>query len=320
MNDDLERCQVLLALLSLKGLGRKTARKILGTGNQFPGTPEDLLEMVLDRGGKRLSERNLDECSHAWQSSQRLLDSLLKKRLEVVIYTANHFPSQLQHIQDPPAVLFVRGSVDVLQRKCVGVIGSRTPDSYGKKVAERIGRQCAVAGFPVVSGLAAGCDTAAHRGCIDGGEPTVAFLAHGLDHVFPPENRSLADQIVEQGGPLVSEYFPEIRNHAGLFVDRDRLQSGQSAGVILIQSELQGGSMHTIRFAQQEERVIAVVVPPEKEPAGELYAGNQKLIDGGDVFPMGNSTELSRCLEDLSIEKSPKTGSSETVHQPDLWD
>jgi DNA processing protein len=289
----------LLSLLLLQGIDRSSARRIFAGRESLPEDPDQLLELVARSDLASSVRPDIEHCSHAWDVSIKLLDSLPAKSLELIPCSSSRFPEPLQRLDDAPVLLFVRGSVDVLQRHCIAVIGSRSADAVGQQMAATVGRHCAVSGYPVVSGLAAGCDAAAHRGCLDGGEPTVAFLAHGLDHVFPSENSSLADQIVAQGGALVSEYFPDCEPHSDRFIERDRLQSGLSRGVILIQSELTGGSMHTVRFARQQQRKIAVIVAPEEEGTDPLNTGNQKLIAEGDVFPVGNSTDLEQYLETI---------------------
>ncbi|MEE2882230.1 MAG: DNA-processing protein DprA [Planctomycetota bacterium] len=295
-SSDRHCCQLLLSLLLLPGIGRGSVRRILADLESLPEDPDQLLEMVARSDLMSSVRPDIEQCSDAWQVSIKLLESLRAKNLEVIPFSSSRFPESLQQIEDAPALLFVRGSVDVLQRHCIAVIGSRSTDGFGQEMARSVGRHCAAAGYPVVSGLAAGCDTAAHLGCLDGGEPTVAILAHGLDHVFPPENSSLADQIVAQGGALVSEYLPDQEPDSDQFIERDRLQSGLSHGVIFIQSELQGGAMHTVQFARQQQRPIAVIAAVENDVSGELYAGNRRLIDEGDVLPISRLTDLDRFL------------------------
>lgn len=289
-------CQLLLSLQLLQGIDRGVARRIFADLESLPEDPDQLLEMVARSDVEIPVQPGIEQCSMAWDNVSRLLESLPAKNLEVIPFSSSRFPDRLQEIPDPPAVLFVRGVVEVLNRESIAVIGSRTPDSFGQEMAHDVGRHCAAAGYPVVSGLAAGCDTAAHRGCLEGEEPTVAFLAHGLDHVFPPENRALADQIVAQGGALVSEYLPDQKPHSDLFIERDRLQSGLSHCVILIQSELQGGAMHTMQFARQQQRPIAVITPPADQDAGQLYQGNRRLICDGAARPIFELADLVRFL------------------------
>lgn len=295
-SSDRHCCQLLLSLQLLQGIDRGAARRIFADPGSLPEDPDQLLEMVARSDVEIPVRPGIEQCSMAWDNVSRLLESLPAKNLEVIPFSSSRFPVRLQEIPDPPAALFVRGGVEVLNRESVAVIGSRTPDSFGQEMAHDVGRHCAAAGYPVVSGLAAGCDTAAHLGSLYGGEPTVAILAHGLDHVFPPENRALADQIVAQGGALVSEYLPDQEPDSDQFIERDRLQSGLSHGVIFIQSELQGGAMHTMQFARQQQRPIAVIVAAENDVSGELYAGNRRLIDEGDVLPISRLTDLDRFL------------------------
>ena len=299
ISSDHHCCQLLLSLLLLEGIDRSSARRIFAGRESLPEDPDQLLELVARSDLASSVRPDIERCSHAWDVSIKLLDSLPAKSLELIPCSSSRFPEPLQRLDDAPVLLFVRGSVDVLQRHGIAVIGSRSADDFGQEMAATVGRRCAAAGYPVVSGLAAGCDAAAHRGCLDGGEPTIAFLAHGLDHVFPSENSSLAEQIVAEGGALVSEYLPDQEPRIDRFIERDRLQSGLSSGVILIQSELTGGSMHTMSFARQQQRPMAVVVAPDHDFSGELYAGNRRWLDEGDVFAMENPEDLEGFLESV---------------------
>lgn len=289
-------CQLLLSLQSLPGIDRGAARQIFDKFESLPQDSGQLLEELM-RGDAEISRwPDSRQCSIAWDNASRLLESLPANNLEVIPFSSIRFPERLQPIEDAPVLLFVRGSVDLLQRPGIAVIGSRSADDFGREMAGTVGRHCAAAGYPVVSGLAAGCDAAAHRGCLDGGESTVAFLAHGLDHIYPAENSSLAHRIVAQGGALVSEYLPHKEPQPERFIERDRLQSGLSHGVILVQSELQGGAMHTVAFARQQQRPIAVVTPPAAEDRLELYQGNRSLMNSDDVLSITQLTHLDRWL------------------------
>jgi len=197
-------------------------------------------------------------------------------------------------IEDAPTVLFVRGAVEVLQRKGMAVIGSPYADAFGRRTAHAVPQRCVAAGYTVISGLAAGCDTAAHRGCLDADGVTIALLAHGLDHICPPENKDLANEIVARDGALVSACLLEQAPAPAHFIARGRLQSGLSQGVIFIQSEREGGAMHRVSFAHQQRRPVGVFVPPSALRERPLYGGNRQLISTESVWPL---TDLARNAE-----------------------
>lgn len=191
-------------------------------------------------------------------------------------YFDAEYPSALRSIpNNPPAVLWVRGRIPDLA-KAVAVIGTRNPDDYGSAVARRLGRRAAERGIPVVSGLALGCDTAAHEGCLEGGGLAVAFLGGNLLDPQPRTNRALARAILETGGALITEVEPNVEVRPNQLVERDRLQCGSSRATIVVQTAIPGGTLHTARFTLEQNRILAVVEPPSH--AAESWAGNKALL------------------------------------------
>jgi len=144
----------------------------------------------------------------------------------------------------------------------------------------------------LVSGLARGCDTAAHVGCLAAEGQTVAILAHGLNTIYPPENYGLAEQIIEMGGCLLSEYPPNERPKPKYFVERDRLQSGLSGGVIIVETDLKGGAMHTARFCVEEKKPLGCMVFPEDRNNRKMTEGNVRLISSGEAVALNSIDDV----------------------------
>ncbi|MBU1802328.1 MAG: DNA-processing protein DprA [Actinobacteria bacterium] len=190
------------------------------------------------------------------------------------------YPKTLGSISEPPPVLFVRGTAH-LGDPGIAIVGTRNPTPYGAACSRRLAMAAAREGLTVVSGLASGCDSAAHVGAVEAGGVTVAVLAHGLDRVYPRENESLAERILDAGGALVSEYVPGKAPTRASFVERDRIQSGLAQGVIVVETGPVGGTMHTVSAAETQRRALAVVAPCGGEPTYEH--GAQKLIARGAV-------------------------------------
>jgi DNA processing protein len=156
--------------------------------------------------------------------------------------------------------LFVKGTLRPGQRN-VACIGTREPSTFGLQVTRRIVEVLTSAGWSIVSGLAIGVDTEAHKSALDCGGHTVAILANGLDHVYPKANQRLAEQILEAGGAVISEQRFAVPPAARNLVQRDRLQSGMSQATIVMQTDIIGGSMHTVRFTLQQGRLLFAPVP-----------------------------------------------------------
>jgi DNA processing protein len=187
------------------------------------------------------------------------------------------FPALLAGIADPPAQLWLRGDPDVLATPCVAVVGSRAASSYGLQVAERLAADLAHAGVTVVSGLARGVDSAAHRGALTRGR-TIAILGSGVDVIYPPEHAALADRIVGQGGALLSEFPPGSPPCRGHFPRRNRLISGIALAVVVVEASTRSGSLQTARFALDQGREVLAV---PGSILGERFRGSHALLRDG---------------------------------------
>jgi DNA processing protein len=227
-----------------------------------------------------------------------------REGIQVLSIDSNEYPQLLKQIPDPPLVLFVKGSIDaVADNSNVAVVGTRDATLAGEKVASKIARWLGEHKWCVISGLAKGIDSAAHRGALDVRWQTVAVMATPLNKIYPAENKQLANDILDQGGCWISE-LPLWKNpHRGAFVQRDRIQSGMSVAVIPIQTDVEGGTMHTIRFAEQQHRLVLCPRPIEGEQDVKQYAGIRHLIQTGRAEPF-SSNEYERILESLSNRRN----------------
>jgi len=169
------------------------------------------------------------------------------------------YPERLREIYDPPAVLWMRGSAELLSRPGIAVVGTRQPSPYGAGMAELLSRELANRRLAILSGMARGVDTAAHKGAMDAGGKTVAVWGTGIDVVYPKENKKLAESIVASGGTIVSEYplgtFPAPQN----FPVRNRILSGMSVGVLVIEAGEYSGTRITARCAMEQNRDVFAV-------------------------------------------------------------
>ena len=169
------------------------------------------------------------------------------------------YPERLLEIYDPPPVLWVRGSVELMSRPGIAVIGTRVPTPYGAGMAELLARDLCGRGLAIFSGMARGVDTAAHKGALDAGGKTLAVWGTGIDVVYPKDNKKLAEQIVGSGGTIVSEFplgtFPAPQN----FPIRNRVLSGMSVGVLVIEAGEYSGTRITARCAMEQNRDVYAV-------------------------------------------------------------
>ena len=205
-------------------------------------------------------------------------------------------PELLQQIPDPPTLLYVLGNKDALHLPALAIVGSRNPTRGGMQNAYDFSYHLARSGFCIVSGLVQGIDAAAHRGALDAGASTVAFLGHGIDRVYPAENRDLAHRIAAQGA-LCSEYplgSPPRREH---FPQRNRLISGLSLGTLVVEAARRSGSLISARLAAEQGREIFAIPGSIHNP---LSRGCHQLIKQG--------AKLVESAEDIVSELGPLVG------------
>jgi DNA processing protein len=191
-------------------------------------------------------------------AADQALEQARRRNIEVVAIGDTRYPPLLAATPDPPVVLWVRGRFDALSAPSVAIVGSRAASPYGLEVAERLGADVAAHGLIVVSGLARGIDSASHRGALEANGPTIAVLGSGADVIYPPEHRDLAAEIVEHGA-LVSELAPGTPPRPFHFPLRNRIISGLSRGVVVVEAAERSGSLITAECALEQGREVMAV-------------------------------------------------------------
>lgn len=230
---------------------------------QEAGIPQDVISNLIAKREKT------DPPEH--------LAGLQKQGIRVILSGEAGYPELLNNIYDPPPVLYVRGELDSLSELAVAVIGARRATPYGLTVAEKLGRELACEGFWVVSGMARGIDSAAHRGALVGKGKTIAVLGCGLDVVYPQENRRLMEEIAGSGA-VISEFPLGTKPAAGNFPRRNRVISGLSRGVVVVEAEERSGTSITVNFALEQGREVFAVPGPI---TAKLSRGPNMLIKTG---------------------------------------
>lgn len=213
---------------------------------------------------------------HAYETLEEL-------GLRLVMSAEQEFPERLRHIPHAPFGLYVRGELakSGMNDLTLAIVGTRRASGDGKKIARQFGRDLARAGFTIASGLAFGIDAAAHEGCLDAKGVTIAVLAGGLDNVYPGTHAPLAKQILAQGGALISEYPPGEPPLPHRFIERNRIISGISRGVLIVEAPESSGALATARYAVEQNR--DVFVTPGSLAAGN-FKGSHALIRQGAEF------------------------------------
>ncbi|MGB8952210.1 MAG: DNA-processing protein DprA [Candidatus Aminicenantales bacterium] len=241
------------------------------------------LEEVFRTPWKELVSLGLDEERARTISSPKILrhaqkeiDRLQKKGYSLFTLEDQNYPGLLKEIYDPPFVLYCAGSVGIWQDPTVAVIGARKPSPYGRAVAERLAEDLASRGIVVVSGLARGIDSIAHWGALKGGK-TIAVLGSGLENIYPPENRRLAQKISENGA-VISEYPLDAEPLGFHFPQRNRIIAGLSSALVVVEASRKSGSLISAGLALEQNREVMAV---PGNVTVELSRGTNWLIKNG---------------------------------------
>jgi len=247
-----------LALSLTQGLGPSRIKKLI----EHYGTAERVFEASLtelEATGMRAVSAQSIATGKSMELAQQECAKTVEAGARIISLSDLEYPSRLKEIYDPPVVLFVKGSIEVLAQPGIAVVGTRHPTPYGSGMAERLSTDLAARGLVIISGLARGIDTMSHRGAIAAKGKTVTVLGTGIDVMYPKENTRLAEQIVGLGGALISEFpvgtFPAPQN----FPIRNRIISGMSAGVLVVEAAEYSGTRITSRLALEQNRDVYAV-------------------------------------------------------------
>ena len=231
----------------------------------------------------------------------KLWEEMEQKNISILIQQDESYPKRLNEIDQPPPVLYTQGNINPDDEWSVAIVGTRRVTAYGRQVAEDIAGRLARNGLTIISGLARGVDSIAHQAALDAGGRTIAVLGSGLDRIYPPENRHLAEQI-KANGAIISEFSPNTPPEASNFPQRNRLISGLSLAVIVIEAGIKSGALITASFAADQGREV-FAVPGNITSPGSM--GTNRLIQNG-AHPLLSAEQVLEILE-LSMVAEHRT-------------
>jgi DNA processing protein len=245
------------------------------------GLPSGVIENMLSMRG----QANLEE----------ILENALKNGIQVITWEDEEYPQRLRTIDQSPPIIYVKGEITLDDDWAVGIVGTRRVSAYGRQVTEELATYLANNHITVISGLARGVDAAAHQAILKAGGRTLAVLGCGVDVTYPPEHKKIADAIIENGA-LISDYPPGTAPESSNFPPRNRIISGLSRAVVVIEAGIESGALITARYAVEQGREVFAV-------PGSIYApmskGTNKLIFDG-AAPL---LKMDDVLRSLDIEK-----------------
>ncbi|MBN1875431.1 MAG: DNA-processing protein DprA [Anaerolineae bacterium] len=288
----MENLQYWLGFNLVRGIGPVRLRALLDVFGNVRAAWEASEAELRDVGLDRRTLENLLKARHQ-VDLERLLKQVDALEIQVLTWDSADYPALLRQIPDPPPVLFVKGELKDEDEWAVALVGTRKATVYGREVAQRLASDLAHNGVTVVSGLARGIDGVAHRSALEAGGRTIAVLGSGLNHIYPSEHFKLA-QAISEHGTVISDYPLGTRPEASNFPPRNRIISGLSLGVLVVEADLKSGAMITADFAGDQGREVFAVPGSILSPAS---AGcNRLLRDGAAIV-----TEVRDILETLHL-------------------
>jgi DNA processing protein len=293
----------LLKLYSIPGIGSGRMRQLigkLGSAQTVLEAPVQKLIRVpgVDRTTALKIKKDIDE-----KFVDQQLKLLQQYKIKLMTYWDEEYPEALKRIYDPPAFIYYKGSLKIEDKLAMAIVGTRVPTQYGKIVTEQLCKELVENDITVVSGLARGIDTLAHRNVIMNKGRTLAVLGCGLDRVYPPENKKLAEEIAENGA-LLSEYPLGTMPDAGNFPRRNRIISGLSLGVLIIEAGMKSGALITAFQALEQNREVFAVPGPIN--SAKSIGTNQLIKEGAKLVQ-----NVSDILKELAGQIESKTKKAE---------
>lgn len=275
----MEKNDVYLWLKSISGVTDKTIEKI-------EDSIEDIEDLIYfsDKEICNLQNINLNIKENIVKYKSRayldnIKEKLYKKSVKYVCKNHDDYPEKLRNIYNPPKVLFYKGDISLLKKNFnIAMVGSRKPSSYGINCAKTISKKLSNDGVGIISGLALGIDSYSHLGCLEGMSKTIAVLGSGVDNPLPKQNIVLSDKILADGGLILSEYGIDSKVFPYNFSNRNRIISGLSEGVIVVEAAMKSGALITVDFALEQGKMV-FAVPGNIN--SEMSRGCHKIIKDG---------------------------------------
>lgn len=246
-----------------------------------------------------------DDISRAKRIAGKIIEDCNNYNIGILSIFDQNYPESVKKIVDVPLVLYYKGNFDNTENK-IAIVGTRIPLKDSVKKTFYITRELINDNFAIVSGLALGIDTVAHEVCLRYNKYTIAILPSPINNIYPKQNEKLAMDIIDKGGCIISEYAPGKHIEKFFFVQRDRLQAALSSAVIVIETDKNGGAMHTARFCKNYNKVLFCVKPPddiEYNKNKENFSGNIKLLRDNYTCQIDGSKDILREINEKLLFK-----------------
>ncbi len=278
-----------IALLKVPGVGDVLAKQLIS----HCGSPEEVFRtskkhlLQISGVGDVLADNLLR--ANTFDEAEKEMEFCSKNEIEIIPYSSKSYPSRLKQYNDAPVLLFYRGNGSFNTSKVLAIVGTRVPTTYGRSICENIINDLAGTGVTIVSGLAYGVDSVAHKKCVEIGIPTIGVLGHGLKIIYPQDNKQLALQMIEKGGGILTEFTSSTQPDKENFPKRNRIVAGMSDAVLVIESARKGGSLITAEYANAYNKDVFAV-------PGRVH---DKLSEGCNDLIKQNKANLVESAADI---------------------
>jgi DNA processing protein len=299
-----------VALSFVTGVGSRTAAMLIDVFGS-PAACFEASRTALENFGLKRQAIDAVKSSEPRERAVRQLEDLARISGTAIVLEDERYPALLRETYDPPVVLYVRGDFSrAIGQPAVAIVGSRQCSTYGRNVAELLSRELGERGVTIISGLARGIDSAAHKGALDGGGLTLAVMGTGLDTIYPKENRPLSDAIAEHGA-LVTEFPLETPPLPQNFPFRNRVISGLALGVLVVEGAERSGSLITARMAYEQGRDVFAV--PGNITSSKSFGPNYLIKDGAKLVQTWRDV-----IEEFPVElKAPILSTERAQESPE---
>ncbi len=304
----------LLQLSSIDGLGVNKIRNLVNHfGSPLAALNSDYVDLIEVEGinqtlAKRIINENINKKFLAESEAQ--LNLLDKYNAYILTFWDDNFPYYLRKIYDPPVLLFMKGRITPEDENSIAIVGTRHPTNYGRKITEQITSELIESGLTIVSGFARGIDTIAHSVALQRNGRTIAVMGSGLDYIYPSENKKLFHSIIDNGC-IISEYPFGTKPDAMNFPRRNRIISGLSLGIVIIETDISGGAMLTARYALDQNREV-FAVPGNIDM--KQSRGTNFLIQTGQAKLVTNANDILEEFGERFIKRETKPKEVDLSH------
>lgn len=315
------KTELILTLLNINRIGKKIINKLIL--NPVPSSIDalEILNFIIKNLPNYKLKLNIQDVIMAKNKSLDIINHCEKNNIKIMTILDEDFPIKLKVIENNPVIIFYKGNKScIIENKSVAIIGTRLPTLESEKITRNLAKIFSNKNYIIVSGLAHGIDYNAHMSTVKNYNKTVAVLPSGISNIYPSDHKLLCDEILCNNGCIISEYFPFEKPYKNHFVERDRLQSALSLGVVVVECDTNSGTMHTVNFAKKQNKIICCYKHHNMNYS--CRSGNMKLLEDKNTRIIDNSYNINKIENSFIYELNDlntKVQHSKTLNEQVLF-